>query len=74
MATGTTLFATDVRAVAPADGKAMVALNLDEGAASLHCMLTNDQAEALSKALIRAVDRARFIDAGRRRTRPCPGP
>jgi hypothetical protein len=60
---------SDVAVVPQADGNAMVAFHLQDGSGSLSCMLTQEQAAALSNALILAADRARFLDASRPRRR-----
>lgn len=54
---------SDVSVVLREDGSATVDLFLEGTQTSLHCLLTPEQAEALSKALIQAADRARFADA-----------
>lgn len=60
---------SDVAVVPKDDGKAMVAFHLEDGSGSLSCLLTQEQAAALSNALIIAADQARFLDASRPRRR-----
>lgn len=60
---------SDVAVVPKDDGKAMVAFHLEDASGSLSCLLTQEQAAALSNALIIAADQARFLDASRPRRR-----
>ena len=60
---------SDVAVVPKDDGKAMVAFHLEDSSGSLSCLLTQEQAAALSNALIIAADQARFLDASRPRRR-----
>ncbi|WP_293860779.1 hypothetical protein [uncultured Alsobacter sp.] len=60
---------SDVAVVPKDEGKAMVAFHLEDGSGSLSCLLTQEQAAALSNALIIAADQARFLDASRPRRR-----
>lgn len=60
---------SDVAVVSKDEGKAMVAFHLEDGSGSLSCLLTQEQAAALSNALIIAADQARFLDASRPRRR-----
>ena len=56
---------TDVSVVDRPGRTALVAFHLEDAKGSLSCMLTQEQAEALSKALVAAADKARFVDAGK---------
>lgn len=56
---------TDVSVVDRPGRSALVAFHLEDAKGSLSCMLTQEQAEALSKALVAAADKARFVDAGK---------
>ena len=72
LAPGGKTVTSDVCVVLKEDGSATVELHLGDGEETLRCVLTPEQAEALSQELIQAADRARFVDASppRKPSRP----
>ena len=58
---------SDVAIVPRTDGASLVAFHLEDEKGTVSCLLTQAQAEALSNALIKAADKARFFDATRPR-------
>jgi len=58
---------SDVAIVPRTEGASLVAFHLEDEKGTMSCLLTQAQAEALSNALIKAADKARFFDASRLR-------